>query len=205
MRPLVRSRSGRQRLATETVVELVRSAAAGDRRGWDELVREFSGLVWGVARAHRLSDADVGDVAQATWLRLLEHIHRVKEPAHIGAWLVTTARRESLRTLRHAQRQVLLGDEELYDDCSEAPAHQLLVLEERDRALWRSFSRLRASDRALLSLLMAEPRMPYDEISAALVIPIGSIGPTRARALGRLRQELEDDGALALVSTDEGA
>ena len=62
------------RLSGEDVARLVQSAASGDRRGWDALVREFGGMVWAVSRTHRLCDADAADVAQATWLRLLEHL-----------------------------------------------------------------------------------------------------------------------------------
>jgi DNA-directed RNA polymerase specialized sigma24 family protein len=79
------------------------------------------------------------------------------------------------------------------------PGEELLAVE-RNQALWRGFRRLRASDQLLLRLLLADPRPAYDEISAALDMPIGSIGPTRARALERLRNELDSEGTLALMS-----
>ncbi len=162
-------------------------------------MREFAGLVWAIARGHRLSDADAGDVAQATWLKLFEHLDRINDPSRVGAWLATTARRECLRVLRGAQRQVPFGDETQYRESTEAPAEDALLMAERDLALWRCFARLRGGDRALLHLLMAEPRPAYEEISARLSIPVGSIGPTRSRALERLRHELKSDGSLALL------
>ena len=100
-----------QRSSGERVAGLVSSAQAGKRRGWEALVREFGGMVWAIARAHRLYGHDAADVAQTTWLRLFEHLDRVNEPARVGAWLATTARRECLRVLREAGGQVLFGDD----------------------------------------------------------------------------------------------
>ena len=182
------------------VLWLVRSAAAGDQDGWDALVREFGGLVSRIARAHRLDDADAADVAQTTWTRLLEHLEDLNDPARVGAWLATTARRECLRVLRHRQRLVFFGEDGPEHEASDVPPGDRLLTVERDRALWRSFARLRPSDQMLLRLMMAEPRPAYEEISLALDVPIGSIGPTRARALARLRNELDSEGTLALMT-----
>ena len=105
---LVRSRD------MSEVAELVRAAAEGDQAAWNGLVDRYNGLVWSVARSHRLSMADASDVVQTTWLRLVEHLGRLQDPERVGAWLATTARRESLRALRHSARQV--PTEELPDD-----------------------------------------------------------------------------------------
>jgi RNA polymerase sigma factor (sigma-70 family) len=188
--PRTRARSNGQQLA-----ETLRSAGTRDYRAWARLVEEFSGMVWAIARAHRLSNADAADVAQSTWLRLLEQLDSIREPERVGAWLATTARRECLRVLRMADRQVLSGDELPGADCTDSALEDMLRAE-RDEALWRAFSRLRASDQALLRLLMADPRPAYEEISAALDMPIGSIGPTRARALQRLRDELDREAGV---------
>jgi len=182
------------------VARMMRSAAAGNQEGWDALVREFGGLIRAIARVYRLRDARAADVAQVTWLRLLEHLVDVRDPARVGAWLATTARRECLRVLREDCRQLPLEDGALEDASPEVPGDNLLDAE-RDMALWRAFECLRPSDQALLHmLLVADPRPSYDEISAALDIPIGSIGPTRARALERLRQQLDNDGTLTLMT-----
>lgn len=157
-------------------------------------------MIWAVARAHRLNDADAADVAQATWLALLEHLGRLHEPGLVGAWLATTARRECLRVLRIGERTLPFGDDAPECESSETPPGDALVIQERDDALWRSFGRLRASDQALLRMLMADPRPPYEEIAAALDMPIGSIGPTRQRALERLRHELASQGSLSLMT-----
>jgi DNA-directed RNA polymerase specialized sigma24 family protein len=82
----------------------------------------------------------------------------------------------------------------------EVPPDKVLQLTERDQLLARCFARLRSSDQALLRLLFADPAPAYEEISAALDMPIGSIGPTRARALKRLRQEIEREGELSPIT-----
>ncbi len=180
---------------------LMAAAATGDERAWDGLLDRFGSMIWAIARAHRLGDADAADVAQATWTALLTHLGQLKDPDRVGAWLATTARRECLRVLGQARSIVPYGDELPELEAPEPPAIEGLQVDQRDAALWRSFRRLRGADQALLRLLMADPAPSYGEISAALDIPIGSIGPTRARALERLRRELRRDGALALLRT----
>lgn len=169
------------------VVDDVRGAAAGDRAAWSRLVDRFAGLVWSVARGHGLDPADAADVSQTTWLRLAEHVHRVREPERLGAWLATTARHESLRTLRRAARQFPVDfDLDLVEDDQE-DVEAGLLREERDASLWRAFRSLEAPCQALLRILITDPRPSYAEVSAALGMPVGSIGPRRARCLEHLR------------------
>jgi RNA polymerase sigma factor (sigma-70 family) len=194
-----RSHAGHERLSSERAAQLVRAASAGDRQAWNGLVREFGGMIWSIARGHRLRESDAADVSQATWLRLLEHLDRLHDPGCVGAWLATTARRECLRVLREGERRLLLGDDTAEQECPDLLPGDALLVTERDGALWEGFSRLRESDQALLRLLMTDPRPPYGEISAALDIPVGSIGPTRQRALKRLREELDSRGTLTLM------
>jgi RNA polymerase sigma factor (sigma-70 family) len=194
----VNARAAHGRLPDAELARLVRAAAAGNELAWERLVHEFAGLLWAVTRSHRLTDADAADVAQATWVRLVEHLHRLNKPGRVGAWLATTARRECLRVLREGQRQVLFGADPPEDRAIESAPDTELMIAERDGALWRAFSRLQPSDQALLRLLMADPCPAYEEISAALGMPIGSIGPTRARALERLRRELDSWETLSI-------
>ena len=178
---------------------LVRAARDGDGESWNALVARYGGLIWGVARAHRLGDADAADVFQTTWLRLVEHLDEIRNPDGIGAWLATTARHECLRVLRVGQRQVLTDGFDLPDEAAPSALDARLLASERDAALWRAFDRLPGRDQALLRLLVADPQPSYQEIAAALDMPIGSIGPTRARALERLHSQLAHEG---LVSAD---
>jgi RNA polymerase sigma factor (sigma-70 family) len=182
------------------LVRTLESAAAGDSDGWGLLVHQFAGMMWAIARAHRLTAADAADVSQTTWLKLLEKLDQIQDPARVGGWLATTARRECLRVLRGSGREASSGDDIPEQESSETPPDEAVELTERDQMLWRCFARLRPGDQALLRLLLADPRPAYEEISAALDMPIGSIGPTRARALERLRQEIESENELSLIT-----
>jgi RNA polymerase sigma factor (sigma-70 family) len=174
------------------IVEIVSAAAQGDQQAWNQLVERYSGLLWAVARGHRLGTADAADVVQTTWLRLIEHLPQIRNREGIGAWLATTARRECLRLLRNGARCQPTDEMELLVDAvaDHAELDSALLTAERDAELWAAFSRLPARDQALLRLLAVDSPPSYEEISAALGMPIGSIGPTRARSLERLRREL---------------
>ena len=171
---------------------LVRAAATGDEHAWNELVARFSKLVWAIARNHRLCADDASEVSQTTWLRLAEHIDRLHDPSKVGGWLATTARHESLRLLRGAGRQLPMGDDMPEPECRARPIDEDLLREERDGLLWQAFSRLPARDQALLRLLVSDPMPSYEEIGAAMGMAVGSVGPTRARCLERLRREAEE-------------
>ena len=184
------------------VGQLVRAAAGGDQEALNALVEHYAVLVWSVARGFRLGDADASDVSQTTWLRLVEHLDRLRDPDRVGAWLATTARNESLRILRRSGRQIPASDSndlEVEDIRTPEPGARLLDAE-RDAVLWSAFEQLPDRCRTLLRVLMADPPPSYDEVSAALDMPIGSIGPTRGRCLDRLRTNAE----LAGITVDVG-
>jgi RNA polymerase sigma factor (sigma-70 family) len=174
------------------ITRIVSAAAHGDQQAWDQIVERYTGLLWAVVRAHRLSAADGADVVQTTWLRLIEHLPEIRNREGIGSWLATTARRECLRLLRSGGRCQPSDEMQLLVDASadHAEIDSALLTAERDAELWAAFSRLPARDQALLRLLAVDSPPSYQEISAALEMPIGSIGPTRARSLERLRREL---------------
>lgn len=166
---------------------LLARAAQGDQRAWDDLVTQHTKLLWSVARSFRLDPADAGDVVQTTWLRLVEHLDRIEDPTRLVGWLVTTARREALRVLRRGGRERPAGEESVLDRADDtAPVDARLLLDERNQALWAAFERLPERCRQLLRVAVNEPQA-YDEISAALGMPIGSIGPTRRRCLTQLK------------------
>ncbi len=177
------------------ISSLVGAAAAGDAWAWGALVDRYHRLVWAVARGHGLASADAMDVSQTTWLRLAEHLHRIREPERLGAWLAITARHESLRTLRRTQRQIPVAPtrraQELEHDREAADPDGRLLEEERDAALWRAFESLPPPCQVLLRTLMADPAPSYAEVSEALGLPVGSIGPKRSRCLDRLRRRSE--------------
>jgi RNA polymerase sigma factor (sigma-70 family) len=172
------------------LAEVVRAASAGDRGAWEALVERFGGLVWSVARAHGLSGADAADVSQTAWLRLVEHLERIRDPERVGRWLASTARHEALRILQRAGRQIPVAEEgelEPAEPVVETPEARLLAAE-RSGILWRAFAALPPRCQRLLRVLMTDPPPSYQETAEALGMPIGSIGPTRARCLDRLRR-----------------
>jgi RNA polymerase sigma factor (sigma-70 family) len=148
------------------------------------------GLLRAVAWGHRLSEADAADVVQTTWVRLAENLNRLKDPSRLGAWLATTARRESLRILRAYARE-LSQAEPPEPTLRDMPSIDAGLLEaERDKELWSAFRGLPARDQALLRMLVADRQPSYKQIGDSLGMPIASLGPTRRRALDRLRGAL---------------
>jgi RNA polymerase sigma factor (sigma-70 family) len=158
------------------VITLVIGARKGDQQAWNVLVERYSSLVWSICRRYRLSQADAEDVFQAVWMRLVDQLNRLDRPAALCGWLSTTTRRECSRVRRANCRHAAAGDHEL-------------LLAERNAALREAFTRLPSSCQRLLALLIADPPMPYTEISNKLGIPIGSIGPGRRRSLDRPRRD----------------
>jgi RNA polymerase sigma factor (sigma-70 family) len=172
------------------VAELVNRAAGGEQQAWNALVDRFAPTVWAIARAHRLNEASAADVSQTTWLRLVEHLDRITQPERVGAWLATTARRESLRVLRGAARQVPTGEDfnVLADPAPLVPFENSVEVKERQQLVSELVSRLPCRCQLILRLLSAETPLSYRDISDALDMPIGSIGPTRGRCLEHLRR-----------------
>ncbi|MGV1008374.1 MAG: RNA polymerase sigma factor [Dermatophilaceae bacterium] len=169
------------------VVELVEAAASGDARAWAEIVERYASLVIAICRHFRLSDADLQDVSQTVWLRLVEHLPDLREPRALPGWLVTTSRRECLRVVQQERRQPPTDNvgQESADDQGDI-SRALLEAEYRN-ALREAFASLPEMWRELMLLLLADPPIGYEAISHRLGIPRGSIGPTRARAIERLR------------------
>ena len=185
------------------VTGLVERARNGDKQAWDALIERYAPLVWSICRQHRLDGADTADVGQNVWLKLVEQLDRIRDPAALPGWLATTTRRECWRVLRAAHGPEAAGyglDAENIPDRQCGMAEDELLRAERNAALREAFGRLPACSQQLLVLLMADPPVPYAEISDRLGIPIGSIGPTRRRCLEKLRQ----DPAIAALA-DAGA
>jgi RNA polymerase sigma factor (sigma-70 family) len=174
-----------------TVIALVNRAAAGDRSAWDEIVERYSPLVWSICAKYQLSREDADDVGQSVWLLLVEKIGSLRDPAALPGWLGTTTRNECLRVLRAARRHVHAGlppDDQLPPDVDVAMIEEEVLAAERNAALRAALAELPAPCRELLSLLISDPPCRYEEISTALDIAVGSIGPMRARCLERLRR-----------------
>jgi DNA-directed RNA polymerase specialized sigma24 family protein len=181
----------------QSLSELVPLAAGQDRAAWDELVRRFGQLILHAARAIGLRHSDAAEAAQLTWLRLLEHIHEIREPEHLPAWLAVTARRESLRIAIAAKRYVFCPD----PDLDYGKGHTWAVTDvypvegDYSPAVEAALARLPTRYEKLIRLLMCDTCPSYTEVAERMGMPIGSIGPMRMRALHMLRHALEFPGA----------
>src|SRR5437763_290361 len=150
------------------VADLVVRARNGDKQAWDALVERYAPLVWSICRRHRLDGADTDDVGQSVWLRLVEQLGRIRDPAALPGWLATTTRRECWRVLRAAHGPEAAGyllDAGNIPDRQSGTAEDELLLAERHAALREAFTRLPPSYQRLIALLIEDPPVPYVEIS----------------------------------------
>jgi RNA polymerase sigma factor (sigma-70 family) len=173
-----------------SVIALVTHAVAGDPIAWDEIVERYAPLVWSICGRFQLSARDREDVAQNVWLLLVEHLGQLREPAALPGWLATTTLRECLRVVTAArksgQRETKLDEALGFAD--DTGIDEEILSAERNAALAESFAGLPDRCQRMLAMLLADPPYSYAEISATLQIPVGSIGPQRARCLELLRK-----------------
>ncbi len=181
----------RQSEAATATADLMLGVAGGDRQAWEELVGRYTGMLHAIARSYGLDPAASGDVVQTTWLRLVEHLGTLREPSAVSGWLATTVRRQCLLLVRNRQRELPVEQaDELYPLDNDHSPEGEVVARDRDARVRAAFHRLPVKDRRLLACLMISARCSYADASARLGMPVGSIGPTRARSLQRLRREL---------------
>lgn len=182
---------------------LVSRCLNGDAHAWTELVARYARLVHAVPVRHGLSPAEVDEVGQEVFLALAQHLHTIEDPERLPGWLVTTARRFCWRMVQrrryeHSLEEATDGEER--SGVQEIPSplptpEELLAGWSRQEALYGALQRLEPRCRELLALIFLDQEEPsYDEISARLAMPKGSIGPTRNRCLQRLRVLLEGSG-----------
>jgi RNA polymerase sigma factor (sigma-70 family) len=181
---------------------LVLACHQGNANAWDVLVNRYQRLIYTIPRRAGLDEDQAAEVFQRTFARLLENLSRIRQPGSIHAWLVTTARRETLHILRtqHIEQSFSqtetssgLWGEAIPDD-NPLPSEMLERLEEQ-HLLRLAIAAMDKRSRDLLTLLYYHPHpLSYAEIAAILHVPEGSIGPTRARCLMKLRRLLERAG-----------
>lgn len=187
---------------TFSVTAVVAAAEDGDEAAWQDIVGRYTPLVASVAHGFRLGRADVDDVAQTVWLRLVEHLGELREPRALPRWIITTTRNECIRHF-NASRRIRpvdpIAERSAYDEAAAGAGPAFLGTQPDDpdehlfqvarhQALLAALAELPPHQRDLILLLMEDPPLSYATISRRLDVPIGSIGPTRARALQRLRE-----------------
>lgn len=174
-------------MSDESTGELVIRAGTGDPDAWRDIVDRYSRLLCAIARSYGLSGADADDVVQTTWLRLVERLTTLRDPSRAGTWLAVTARRESMATLRRRGRERPLQG----TGPSVTGPHHVVFGRDLATSVGAALEAIPPRCRHLLEFFIASPRLSYAEISAALGVPVGSVGPTRARCLSHLRRHLD--------------
>ena len=174
-------------MSEPSVATLLQAASDGDQAAWSALVDRYARLVWSVVRGFRLDDAAAHDVFQTVWLRLVEHVDRIREPERLPGWLSMTAKNECIRVLNRQKRQIPSDFEyDVADPTARDFADPLIDLESIEVAM-QAFEQLSPEHQQLMRLLCADPPLDYETIASIIDRPIGSIGPTRARCIARLR------------------
>jgi RNA polymerase sigma factor (sigma-70 family) len=182
-----------QQVREQTVSDLVQAATDGDRAAWAEIVARYGDLVRATVAGFRMQQADAADATQNTWLRAVERIGTVRDPERLGGWLATTAARECLGVLRRCRRELPV---EVFEQlASIAPSPESRVLQaERNGAVDVAVAALPARRRQLVEAIFRGPDCDYVRVSQVTGMPVGSIGPTRGRALVELRGRMRRGG-----------
>ena len=184
-------------MTDQDTAELVRRAAAGDELAWRQLIDGLGPLLRRVSSAYRLGEAEAADAVATVWLKLVENIGSLRDGSAVPGWLITTLRRECLARASARSRERLVADFAGVDEPVDVIDFDRWLLDaDRRQMVHRAMMELSEQQRQLIGMLFADPAPSYAEISASLAMPIGSIGPTRCRLLGKLRDAMADDGGV---------
>jgi RNA polymerase sigma factor (sigma-70 family) len=184
------------RSAADSDRDLIRRCQQGSAGAWQQALNKYERLVYSIPLRYGLSRDEAADIAQITFTILIESLDTLSEDSRLGAWLATVARRHTWRLLERNRREIASEGLEGADLAARA-----VLLGESDadsiehwelsELLETGLSQIGEPCRRLLLALYFQPELSsYAEVAASLGMPIGSIGPTRARCLKRLRQVL---------------
>lgn len=177
-------------------LQLVLRCRRGDQLAWEKLIRRYQRLIYAIPLRAGLDEDHAAEIFQDVFTTFFQKLNDIEEPEKLQAWLVTTARRKTWRTIAKSHGLTTQDVESTHEaatvrDETPLPDEQLLLLEEQHR-IRTAVSMLDERCRKLVQMLFYQaPQPSYAEIAAALGIPEGSIGPTRARCLGKLLRILK--------------
>ena len=168
---------------------------AGDAGAVDELVATMTPVLWHVVRAYGHDRESAEDVIQATWVGFVRLHRTIEDPQAVASWLITSARRGAAAHARSARRATPVPDEALHAVLPDAePAEALAVRDDEASRLWGAVASVDERCRRLLRVVAFMDRPDYRSLSRELDMPVGSIGPTRARCLAKVRSALMRGG-----------
>lgn len=182
--------------------ELLGAARKGDDDAWEQIIARYESLINAISRRHRLASYDAHDVSQYVWMQLVRHINKLREPRALCGWISATATHRCYEILRTYKRSVsvdplAMGSLDLVDSAAKRTDSENLfgidgdlLRAEQGRAVRQALAELTETQQQLLLLLVADPPVPYCEISRRMNLPVGSIGPTRARLLRKLQKSV---------------
>lgn len=176
--------------------ELISACRRDVATAWNTLVDRYRRLVYSIPLRAGLSHDDAADVFQTTFTQLFQHLRTIREPEKLAGWLITTAKRESWNTSRKRRRELAEEDIDALQAADEAQQDHPNEDQWADQALLaQALEQIGQPCNDLLRLLYYDKNEPsYDEIGRRLGMPLGSIGPTRARCLGKLRKIVQAMG-----------
>jgi RNA polymerase sigma factor (sigma-70 family) len=179
-----------------------RAARKGDDDAWEQIIARYPSLINAVCRRHRLASYEAPDVSQYVWMQLVRHINKLREPRALCGWISATATHRCYEILRTHKRSVIvdplaIGSFDLVGTAAKSTDSEglfstdddLLRAEQR-HAVRQALAELTETQQQLLLLLVADPPVPYSEISRRMNLPVGSIGPTRARLVRKLQKSV---------------
>jgi len=169
-------------------LEHLARAARGEETAWIDLVERLDAILHAVAARYGVG-ADLDDVVQTAWLRALEHADRINDPGAIAGWLMTTTRREAMRTLQRGVGEVVTGDVAATVEADPVTPEAIAIEGERRAAVHAAVARLPRRQRRLMTSLLTTPAPSYRRLAQQADMPLGSIGPTRDRAIARMRED----------------
>jgi RNA polymerase sigma factor (sigma-70 family) len=175
--------------------ELVALCLKGDDQAWEALIMRYRRLIYSVPVRFGFKTADAADVFQAVCVKLLEHLHEVKDESKVSSWLTTTTTRQCLHV-----RSLKMREGNTDDDFEEPPdpgenLEEIRIMTEQQQTVRQAVDQLSERCRALIEMLYFDQQsLSYDEIGQLMGMPVSSIGPTRARCLDKLRTILRRHG-----------
>jgi RNA polymerase sigma factor (sigma-70 family) len=175
--------------------ELVSLCLKGDAQAWEAMIMRYRRLIYSVPVRFGFTSADASDVFQAVCVKLLEHLHEVKDESKVSSWLITTTTRQCLHVKSLKQREA--GSDEEFEEPPDPGDNleEVRIMTEQQQTVRQAVDQLSDRCRSLIEMLYFDQRsLSYDEIGQIMGMPVSSIGPTRARCLEKLRTILRRHG-----------
>jgi RNA polymerase sigma factor (sigma-70 family) len=168
--------------------ELVALCLGGDARAWETLILRYRRLIYSIPVKFSFTAADASDVFQAVCLKLIEHLHELKDESKVSAWLITTTTRQCIHVRSQRMRETSTDEDFEEPAAAGVNVEDIQIQTQEQQNIRSAVDRLPDRCRRLLELLYFETTSPsYEEISRIMKMPVASIGPTRARCLEKLR------------------